>query len=165
MKIAVSYILPAFFVLSMPILQGQEASVDWRVEVSDTIVAVGEPFKISLVADNARNARFPEPDWQKIGLRVLNTSQSSSVSISEGEYQSSTTSTYIVSAPQIGLYQLPSLQLQYKGQTYTTQRVDIQVTEEGDGDKVTPHQKPRIKDDAPPASRPKPQKRLNTIRI
>lgn len=132
----------------------------FSIEVSKTTVQVGEPFEVKFVVENSDNGKFVTPDWESAGFSVLNTSQSSSFSLSRGVSTSSAIYMYQIMARDTGILVIPAASVQTgKDEMRTTpQRIEVLA---GNG---------KYKDDSSNGVRPRtpakdPKRKFKTIHL
>ncbi|HLP93205.1 MAG TPA: BatD family protein [Saprospiraceae bacterium] len=130
-------------------------------EVKATEVAVGDPVKVSFVLENGKNnGRFTPPDWQAAGFLLLGSSQSSNISISNGEATSSATYQYTITPMEEGTWTIPSVRIKSNGTELQTQSIEIHAVPNADGTRPA---RPRSNPFEEPA--PEPKKRIKTIKM
>lgn len=131
------------------------------VEVSKQEITAGEPFEVKFSVENSQNGRFTPPDWNTAGLTLLGSSQSSSISISNGVTISSAVYQYQLMAEDTGTVIIPPAILKTGADELRTDQKKVHVLP-GDGDfRPAPRQKGRL---TPPVEGDT-QKKLKTIRM
>jgi hypothetical protein len=91
-------------------------------------VAVGAPFKVSFFLENGKNnGKFMPPNWEAAGFRVLGSSQSSSISINNGQTLASSAYHFTVTPIQEGILTIPSVSIQNGDQELKTESISIQA--------------------------------------
>jgi uncharacterized protein (DUF58 family) len=130
-------------------------------EVKATEVAVGDPVKVSFVLENGKNnGRFTPPDWQAAGFMVLGSSQSSNISIMNGETTSSATYHYTITPMEEGVWTIPSVRIMSGGVELQTQPIEIKAVPNADGTRPSRPRANPYED-----QRPEPKKRIKTIKM
>ncbi len=97
-------------------------------------VAVGEPIKVSFILENGKNnGRFTPPDWEAAGFMLLGSSQSSSISIINGETSASASYNYTVTAIQEGTLTIPAVSIKNGDGELHTEPITIKALPNADG--------------------------------
>lgn len=110
-------------------------------EANRAELAVGEPLSVTFQLENGQNSsRIAPVDWESAGFMVLGSSQSSSISIIDG--QTSTTAAYQfnVTPFEAGTRIIPSATIRSGEQELHTDPISIQVLPSPDG--TSPRSKP-----------------------
>ena len=98
-------------------------------------VGVGEQFRVSYEISSQQINHFESPDFD--GFRILDNHQSSSSSttIINGQVstKSSTTFTFLLSAPKSGEYIIGPARVHINGETYSTKKIPIHVIAQSSG--------------------------------
>lgn len=98
-------------------------------------VGVGDQFRVSYEISSHQISHFESPDFD--GFRILDNHQSSSSSttIINGQVstKSSTTFTFLLSAPRAGEFIIGSARIHINGETYSTKKIPIRVTAQPSG--------------------------------
>lgn len=129
-------------------------------KASATEVAVGESIQVSFVLENGKNnGRISPIDWEAAGFLVLGTSQSSNISINNGQTSASASYHYTVTPIAEGAWTIPSASIKNGEEELYTEPIVIQAVPNPDGTRqINPRSTPeRPKDE--------PRKRLKTIRM
>ena len=120
------------WILIVPILflSGWVSAQNINLDVSaPRVVQVGEQFRLAY-SFNAKGSNFQEPAITDFSvLTGPNTSSSSSIQIINGSMSQSVnyTYTYILAASSEGKFTIPAASIQYKGKTYQSNPVTIEV--------------------------------------
>ncbi|MBC7777420.1 MAG: BatD family protein [Phycisphaerae bacterium] len=153
-----------FFIFSLVIwvAQGVTAQNEPRfyAEASATEVAVGEPIEVSFILENGKNnGRFTPPDWEAAGFILLGSSQSSSISIMNGETSASASYNYTVTPTQEGTLTIPAVSIKNGDGELHTEPISIKALPNADG--VSPALPKR----SPAQPQSEPKKKFKTIRM
>jgi len=130
-------------------------------EASPLEVAVGEPIRISFKLENGHNAaRFSPPDWAAAGFVQLGSSQSSNLSIVNGQSTASIAYMYTITPIETGVLTIPALSIRAGEQVLSTEPIQIQATGNPDGLRPSSPQR------APATpTKPDPRSRIKTIKM
>lgn len=153
-----------FFVLSCCFFSAHWASAQgeprFYAEVNPTEVALGQPVRVSFILENGKgNNRIAPPDWSSAGLTVVGSSQSSSVSIMNGETRATASYNYTVAPADTGVVTIPAASVKIGNTEMRTEPVTIKVRPSADG--LSPAQPQR----SPYQPSPEPKKKIKTIRM
>lgn len=151
------------FVFSLVVLNFLSACAQgetrFYAEANPVEVAVGEPIKVSFILENGRNnGRLNPIDWEAAGFMVLGSSQSSNISILNGQRSASATFSYTITPMEEGNLSIPSVSIRNGDEELHTEPLAIQALPNPDGIKPQPRNFP-----AQPQNEPK--KRIKTIRM
>ncbi len=128
------------------------------VEVDSAAVAVGEPLKVSFILENGKNnSRFTPPDWEAAGFLVLGSSQSSNVSISNGQTSASAAYRFTVTPMEEGKLTIPAVTIKNGDQELHTESITIQAVPNADG------ARPNLPKKTPAQPKSEPKKRSKTV--
>ncbi len=129
-------------------------------EANTAEVAVGSAIKISFILENGKNAgRFTPPDWEAAGFMLLSNSQSSSISIINGQKTASATYNYTVSPMEPGNLIIPSVSLKNGEAELRTEPINIQASPNADG--INPAH-PKY---SPASPQSEPKQKIKTIKM
>ena len=149
-----------FFTLTLFLIsQGLSAQSETRfyAEANKSEVAVGEPLKITFNLENGKNSsKFSPPDWEKAGFLLLGSSQSSNISIMNGQSSSSAAYNYTVTPLEEGTWTIPSVSIKNGDGELSTEAITIIALPNPNGEQP--------KRSTAPAPR-EPKKRFKTVRI
>lgn len=152
--------LSALFLLTVLRLNAQ-GEPRFYAEASPLEVAVGEPIRVSFKLENGSNAaRFTPPDWAAAGFVQLGSSQSSNISIVNGQTTASIAYSYTITPTETGTLTIPALSIRAGDQELSTQ--PIQVTATGNPDGLPPTIRPQR---APLSPQPEPKSKIKTIKM
>lgn len=130
-------------------------------EVTPTELAVGQTVRVSFILENGTgNHRIIPPDWSSAGLTVVGSSQSSSMSIMNGETHSTASYHYTVAPTDTGTVVIPAATVKIGNTEMRTEPVTIKVRPSADG--LSP-ELPQRSPYHPPSSEPK--KKIKTIKM
>ena len=103
-------------------------------EANPLEAAIGEPIKVSFILEHGKNnGRFTPPDWEAAGFRLLGSSQSSSISIMNGERSASAVYNYTITPVEAGNLTIPSVSMNNEGIELNTGPIAIKVLPNADG--------------------------------
>lgn len=129
-------------------------------EASPLEVAVGEPIRVSFKLENGQNAgRFTPPDWAAAGFVQLGSSQSSNISMMNGQTTASISYSYTITPTESGTLTIPALRIWSNDREFSTEPIQIQAT--GNPDGLRPSRPQR----APITPQPEPKSRIKTIKM
>lgn len=131
------------------------------IELPKQQVAAGEVFDVKFVVENSQNGRFTPPDWDTLGLILVGSSQSSSLSISDGIATSSATYQYQLMAGDTGTVVIPAAILKDGSKELRTETEKLHILPGNGNFQPIPRQKGR----SIPQSTDDPKKKLKTIRM
>ncbi|MDX1909996.1 MAG: BatD family protein [Saprospiraceae bacterium] len=130
-------------------------------EANPAAVAVGEAIRVTFTLENAKSAgKFTPPDWDAAGFIVLGSSQSSSISIANGETTSSATYYYTITPAEAGDWIIPSVSIKTSEGELRSDPITVHATPHPDG--IKPGSQKRM------PARPsiaEPKKRIKTIKM
>ena len=125
-------------IFSLAVLKVLSASAQdetrFIVETNRTTLAVGEPLTVTFRLENGQNSsRIAPIDWESAGFMVLGSSQSSSISIVNG--QASTTAAYQFNVTPVeeGTQIIPSATIRNGEKELHTEPLSVQVLPNPDG--------------------------------
>ncbi len=122
-------------------------------------VLVGAPIKVSYILENGQNnGRLIPPDWEAAGFLVLSSSQSSNISIMNGQTTASAAYHFSVTPMEAGPLTIPSVRIKNGDEELSTEPITLEALPNPDGLKPQPRRSPTD----PPA---KPKSNLKTIRM
>lgn len=152
-----------FFVCSLVVLNFLSACAQgeprFYAEVNPVEVAVGEPIKVSFILENGKNnGRLNPIDWEAAGFMVLGSSQSSNISIVNGQRSASATYSYTITPLEEGNLSIPSVSIKNGDEELRTEPLAIQALPNPDGIKPQPR-------NVPVQPQNEPKKRIKTIRM
>lgn len=105
------------------------ADVTFNASVDKTTVALDDTvqYTVAISGNSAGNA--PSPNLPKfVNLNVVGTSQSSNISIINGQMSVSKSFIYTLQPEKVGQARIGSANITIGGQTYTTEPIDIKIT-------------------------------------
>jgi len=143
---------PRFYAeASLPSSTSQESALE---------VAVGQPLKISFILENGKNTgRFTPPYWEASGFFLLGSSQSSNISIINGQTTASASYNFTVTPMTEGSWTIPSVSIQIGDGELHTEPIIIQALPGADG--VRPEYPKR----SPSEPESAPKKKIKTIKM
>lgn len=104
--------------------------IRFKTEVPLT-VTTGTNFQVAFVLQNAKGTNFHlDEDFDKLNLYYgPSISQSSSTTIINGQRSSSSSISYVytVSAPEEGIYDIPTASIEVDGKVYTTKKLQVKA--------------------------------------
>ncbi len=115
-------------------------SFEFTATVQSNVVNVGEPFNIEVkISGEKVNAEPIPPDIKEFQLAGRSTYTSSQITIINGKMERSFTTTYVFSyiPKSTGEFEIPPFTLNYKGETYSTNKIKITVIGEKETKKET----------------------------
>lgn len=149
-----------FFVLLNALNVIAQGEPRFYTEVSTTEVAVGEPIKVTFSLENGKSSgRFMPPDWDAAGFMLLGSSQSSNISIMNGETTASATYNYTVTPLDTGTVTIPSVSIKSGDGELHTEPVTIRAFPGADG------VRPALPKRSPAEPQPEPRKKIKTIKM
>ena len=123
-------------------------------------VAVSVSFKVSFMLENGQNnGRFTPPDWEAAGFMVLGSSQSSNISIMNGQTSTSASYHFTLTPVQEGILTIPSVSIKNGDAALKTEPISIQALPGAEG--VNPNGSKSSPAQTPSESK----KRIKTIRM
>lgn len=129
-------------------------------EATPLEVAVGEPIKVSFNLENGKNSgRFTPPDWEAAGFMALGSSQSSSISIMNGESRASASYIYTITPLEAGVWTIPSVIIKNGNGELRTEPITITATPNADG------AAPALPKRSPAPNNSEPKKKIKTIKM
>jgi hypothetical protein len=153
-----------FFVLSCCFFSAHWVSAQgeprFYAEVDHSEIALGQTVRVSFILENGKgNSRITPPDWSSAGLTVVGSSQSSSMSIMNGETRSTASYNYTVAPADTGIVTIPAASVKSGSTELRTEPIVIKVRPGADGlSPVQPQRSPYQ-----PSSEPK--KKIKTIKM
>lgn len=155
----VFFISSFLFLISQGCLLAQ-SETRFYAESSAREVAVGEAVKITFILENGKNSsRFTPPDWEAAGFLVLGSSQSSNISIMNGQTSASASYHFTITPMEEGAWTVPSVSIKNGETELHTEPIMIQALPNADG--IRPANPKR----APAPTEEAPRKRTKTIKI
>lgn len=151
-----------FFTLLLWSAQSLSAQSEARfyAKASDTEVAVGEPVRISFVLENGKgNGRFTPPDWEAAGFMLLGSSQSSSISFTNGESTATASYDYTITPMEAGTLSIPSVSIKNGSGELRTEAIAIQALPNADGSS------PKAPKRSPAQPQSQPKRSFKTIKM
>ncbi|MDO8368402.1 MAG: BatD family protein [Saprospiraceae bacterium] len=129
-------------------------------ELSTPEVVVGEPIKVSFILENGKNnGRFTPPDWESAGFLVLGSSQSSNISIMNGQTSAFASYNFTITPVEEGTLIIPAVSIKNGDSELFTKPITIQALPNADG------VRPALPKRTPSPPQPEPKKRFKTIRM
>ncbi|MFN0176661.1 MAG: BatD family protein [Saprospiraceae bacterium] len=130
------------------------------VEISAVEVVVGEPVQVSFILENGKNnGRFNPPDWETAGFMLLGSSQSSNISIMNGETNTSASYNFTVTPVAQGKLSIPSVRIKNGDSELYTEPIAVQAFPSADG--VSPALPKR----SPAKPQSEPKRKFKTINM
>lgn len=108
-------------------------SFEFTATIQSNVVNVGEPFNIEVkVSGEKINAEPVPPDLKEFQISGRSTYTSSQITIINGKMERSFTTTYVFTyiPRNTGEFEIPPFTLNYKGETYSTNKIKITVVGE-----------------------------------
>lgn len=140
-----------FYAEVLPAVTGQENAPE---------VTVGEPIKVSFILENGKNnGRFSPPDWEAAGFVVLGSSQSSNISIMNGQTSASASYNFTITPAEEGTLIIPAVSIKNGDSELSTKPITIQALPNADG------VRPALPKRSPAPQQSEPKKRFKTIRM
>ena len=123
----------------LPQTGGNELKV--AAQVDKTEVATGQPllFSVTIAGTLQETPRVHLTAFQ--GFQIVATTQSQQIQITGGKAQQALTLTYTLASSAPGSYTLGPVKVEYHGQVYETQSIEVKVVE---GPAPEPEQKPKL---------------------
>ncbi len=152
-------LIPALFLLTSlnGIAQGEPR---FYAEVEPTEAAVGTPIRVSFILENGKGGgRFIPPDWAAAGFVVLGSSQSSSMSIMNGETKASASYNFTIAPADTGALTIPAVSIKNGDGELSTEPVVVTALPNNDG------VRPALPKRSPAQPQPEPKKKIKTIRM
>lgn len=135
-----------------------QAEPRFYAEANPLDVPVGEPITVSFIVENGNNlGKFTPPDWAAAGFVLLGSSQSSSITIMNGETNASASYNFNLAATDTGALVIPSVSIQNGKSELRTMPLTIRASPN-----LNPSY-PKHSPTQPPAIEPK--KKIKTIRM
>ncbi|MGE4384324.1 MAG: BatD family protein [Endomicrobiaceae bacterium] len=120
-------ILYAFMMFLIFAVFSYADSIQMKSSVSATVVPLNEAFQLTIsISGDSRSL----PDFSAPTLKDFNTyasSQSKNFSIVNGKISNTVNYVYTLGPKKTGKYEIPSFKLNYKGETYETQPIQITI--------------------------------------
>ena len=145
--------------IALATMAASQSDIKFSVEIPQTTVVAGESFDVKYVLKNGKNGQFVPPDWEAAGLYVTLSSQSSSLSFSNGVSNAESVHHYQVIARDTGLIEIPVARFVSGKEELRTEPTQIRVL-------------PGAFAPAPPSDKhqrqtapPEPRKKIKTVRI
>lgn len=124
-------------------------------------VAVGEAIRLTFTLENGKSAgKFSPPDWEAAGFILLGSSQSSSISISNGETTSSATYHYTLTPAEAGEWTIPSVSIKTSDGDLRSDPITVRATPHPDGIKPGSQKRMPVR-----PSIAEPKKKIKTIKM
>jgi len=140
-----------FYVETLPDVTGQKGTAE---------ITVGEAIQVTFILENGKNnGRFTPPDWEAAGFVMIGSSQSSSISIMNGETSASASYHYTITPAMEGTWTIPSVSIKNGDMELHTEPITIKALPNADG--VSPALPKRSPAQPPNA----PKKKYKTIRM
>lgn len=115
------------------------AEISLKAEVDKTSITTDE-FVTYKITVNSDEQNTPVPEIPKFsGFNIVSQLQSSSLSLGSGRLNASIIYTYILAPMQVGKFKIEPCNIKIKGQTYTSDAIEIEVTQ----GKAKPQPKPK----------------------
>jgi uncharacterized protein (DUF58 family) len=150
----------SFFLATFTFATAQKEA-RFYAEATPAKVAVGDAVRVTFTLENAKSAgKFSPPDWETAGFIVLGSSQSSSISISNGETTSSATYHYTITPMEAGDWTIPAVSIKTGEGELRSEPITIQAAPNPDG--IKPGAQKRL------PARPynsEPKKKIKTIKM
>ena len=119
-------ILVSIFVIISTV---QAADIELSTYVDKNQLARHETVKYTIEIKGARNVEVPRPNFENFQVRS-GPSQSSQIQIINGEMSVNKTVSWWLSPAKSGKIEIPPVKLQYKGNTYTSNKITLTVFEQ-----------------------------------
>jgi len=103
------------------------ADISISASVDKNVVSLGEQITLQVVV-SGDTTNIPQPKIPQIqDFQIYSSGRSQSISIINGQINSSITFTYILSPNRIGEFEIPPISVEYKGKIYQTEPIKIKV--------------------------------------
>ncbi len=109
--------------------KAQAARVSVRAYLDRNVVRVGDQFSLSIEVSGQDASKVPTPEPPDLSkfAAFVGSSTSQSIQFVNGRMSASKTTIFFFQATAPGMYTIPPVQVKFKGKTYSTNRVTIQV--------------------------------------
>jgi hypothetical protein len=103
------------------------ADISISASVDKNVVSLGEQITLQVVV-SGDTTNIPQPKIPQIqDFQIYSSGRSQSISIINGQVNSSITFTYILSPNRVGEFEIPPISVEYKGKIYQTEPIKIKV--------------------------------------
>jgi len=113
-------------------LSAQEKITSWEASVNTDSLLMGNQLKVSFTLKNARAKNFQAPAFEGFDL-LMGPSQSSSMSVINGDMTQETTYSYVLRPKDIGNYFIEPASIELSGEIVETSPLEIIVFPNPDG--------------------------------
>ncbi len=130
-NILLKILLPGLILFSLFSTNGQTAfarDISLSASIDENIISLDDQLTLKVSA-SGKTTKIPSPTLPDLpDFTVSSAGRSQNVSLINGKFSSSVTFNYILSPRKAGKYTIPPITLAYKGTTYKTSPIDIEVT-------------------------------------